>query len=169
MPTGQLVQIPRLYHFTDKRNLDSIRKVGGLHPLADLIAAGVKIPAPGGNQWSHDADAYSGVDRFVHLCFRSDHPMEYAARKDGRIVESIFLQIDPAVLDFPGVMFAPDVSNRAGVEPVNLSQAPQMIDFQVLYTKTDWKDPAIQARLQAASKCEILVPACIPLRLIRNI
>ncbi len=43
-----------------------------------------------------------------------------------------------------------------------------MIDHEVLYTRTDWRDPAIQQRLSQAEKCEILVPGFIPLELIRN-
>ena len=44
-----------------------------------------------------------------------------------------------------------------------------MIDFDVLYSYTNWSDPAVQQRLQAAEKYEILVPRAIPLDLIRNL
>ena len=87
MAAKSLDQIPRLYHFTDRRNLDSIRAQGGLYPLSDLVNRGVNIAAPGGNQWSRDADEPKGMGRYVHLCFRSNHPMEYQARQDGRIEE----------------------------------------------------------------------------------
>jgi hypothetical protein len=50
-----------------------------------------------------------------------------------------------------------------------MDEAREMIDYEVLYTKTDWKDPAIRARLTQAEKCEILVPRFIPLELIRNL
>jgi hypothetical protein len=43
-----------------------------------------------------------------------------------------------------------------------------MIDYEVLYTRTDWRDPVIQQRLAQAERCEILVPRFIPLELIRN-
>ena len=164
----QLAQIPRLYHFTDRRNLPLIRELGGLHPVAELVKRGVNIPAPGGNEWSRDADALKGMGRYVHLCFRSNHPMEYLARQDGRIVDSIFLEIHPSVMEFPGVMFTPEVANKAGVEAVPISEAATMIDYPVLYTRMDWTDPAIQERLKAAEKSEVLVPAFIPLALIRN-
>jgi hypothetical protein len=39
-----------------------------------------------------------------------------------------------------------------------------MIDFEVLYTRTDWSDPAIYARRQAAERCEILVPDTVPFK-----
>jgi hypothetical protein len=169
MATKSLDQIPRLYHFTDRRNLDSIRAQGGLHPLSNLVKRGVNIPAPGGNQWSRDADELKGMGRYVHLCFRSNHPMEFLARQDGRIGDSIFLEIHPSVMQFAGVMFTPDVSNKAGVQAVPIAQATELIDFEVLYTRTDWSDQAIQQRLKQAEKYEVLVPCHIPLTHIRNI
>jgi hypothetical protein len=164
-----LLQIPLLYHFTDRRNLPSIQNCGGLFPKAELDGKGVAIPAAGGNQWSFDADKTRGLHNYIHLCFRSNHPMEYVARQDGRIVDSIFLQIHPSVLNYTGVRFTADVSNKSGVTLYTLEQARDIIDFQVLYTRTDWSDPAIQERLKQAEKYEILVPNPIPLSLIRNI
>jgi hypothetical protein len=164
----QLFQIPRLFHFTDRRNLPLIRELGGLYPIAELLKRKIEIPAPGGNEWSRDADALKGMGRYVHLCFRGNHPMEYLARKDGRIVDTIFLEIHPSVLQFPDVMFTPDVANKAGVETIPIAEAATIIDYAVLYTRTDWTDPSIQERLKAAEKCEVLVPTFIPLKLIRN-
>ncbi len=168
-PNSPLKKVPFLYHFTDRRNLDLIRKHGGLFPIAQLIAGGVAVPAPGGNEWSRDADALKGMGNYVHLCFRNSHPMEFVARRDGRITDSIFLRIHPAVLDFAGVRFTNDVSNKSGVESVPIEQAAALIDFEVLYTRTDWKNPAIQQRLLQAEKYEVLVPCQIPLDLIGNI
>jgi ssDNA thymidine ADP-ribosyltransferase, DarT len=169
MNTKSLDQIPRLYHFTDRRNLDSIRAQDGLRPLSELVERKVNILAPGGNQWSRDADEPKGMGRYVHLCFRSNHPMEYAARQDGRIGDSIFLEIHPSVMQFPNVMFTPDVSNKAGVQALPIANAVDLIDFEVLYTRTDWSDQAIQQRLKQVEKYEVLVPCHIPLTHIRNI
>jgi ssDNA thymidine ADP-ribosyltransferase, DarT len=169
MVAKTLDQIPRLYHFTDRRNLVSIRAQGGLHPLSDLVKRGVNIPAPGGNQWSRDADELKDMNRYVHLCFRGNHPMEFLARQDGRIGDSIFLEIHPSVMQYAGVMFTPDVSNKAGVQAIPIAQAAELIDFEVLYTRTDWSDQAIQQRLKQVEKYEVLVPCHIPLTHIRNI
>jgi hypothetical protein len=62
-----LNQIPFLYHFTDRRNVPSIKAMGGLFPLSELLQKQVAIPAPGGNQWSHDADALKGMSQHSML------------------------------------------------------------------------------------------------------
>jgi len=164
-----LRQVHTLFHFTDRRNLALIRDLGGLHPLATLREMGVAIPASGGNQLSHDLDAANGMDRYVHLCFRANHPMEYAARLDGRIVDSVFLEVHPDVLRWEGVRYTPDIANTTGVAVYTIEQATAILDLEVLYTRTNWSDPAIQQRLQQAERCEILVPQTIPLALIRNV
>lgn len=50
------------------------------------------------------------------------------------------------------------------MQQVPILDAAGMIDFEVLYTRTDWSDPAVYARRQAAERCEILVPESIPFR-----
>ena len=95
--------------------------------------------------------------------------MEYLARQEGRIVDSIFLQIHPDVLKFEGVKYTPDVSNKSDVPILAMEEARTMIDFEVIYTRTDWKNPTIKQRLDQAEKCEILIPDHIPIELIRNL
>jgi hypothetical protein len=163
-----LKRIAVLYHFTDVRNVPLIREHGGLFPLAELRRRRIEIPAPGGNEWSHVANGMKRMDEYVHLCFRPNHPMEFRAREDGRIIESRFLQVHPEVLHWKGVLFSPDVSNKSGVEPYPIEEALEMIDYEVLYARTDWSNPEIRRRLQQAEKCEVLVPGFIPLELIRN-
>ena len=161
--------VTSFYHFTDRRNAASIRERGGLYSLAALREMGIEIPAPGGNEWSHEADESRGLDRYVHLCFRPNHPMEYVARQDGRIIDSVYLQIHPDILRTKGVMFTADVSNKSGVEAVPLAEALEIIDFKVLYTRTDWTDPEVQQRLRQAEKYELLAPDHVPMKYIRNL
>ena len=167
--TDPLKRITLLYHFTDRRNLPSIREKGGLYPMAKLKKKEIEVIAPGGNEWSKDADGMKGMDAYVHLCFRNNHPMEYLARQEGRIKDTIFLQIHPDVMTWDGVLFTDDVANKRGVETHTIAVARKLIDFEVLYTRTDWSDPKIQARLQQAEKYEILIPKKIPLEMIRNL
>jgi ssDNA thymidine ADP-ribosyltransferase, DarT len=157
------------YHFTDSRNLESIRKNGGLHPLATLREKQIDIAAPGGNDWSHDADERRGLHKFVHLCLRDQHPMEYVVRKEGRIVESVYLKIKPEIIGCEGIRFTPDVSNKKDVPLLTLAEAVEELDLEVIYRWTNWRDPEIQKRLRKAAKYELLIPQSIPLKLIENI
>jgi len=161
--------IRNLFHFTDLRNLQSIKGNGGLFSYARLKEKGIDIPAPGGNDWSHEADAYKGMDRYVHLCFRPTHPMEHVARVDGRIASSVFLSIHTDVLQIEGVRFTGGVSNKADVETHSIEEAMGIIDFDMLYGGwKDWSDSGIQARLQRVERYEILVPDHVPFDLILN-
>jgi hypothetical protein len=169
MAIDKLEKIRQLYHFTDQRNLPMIREMGGLYSWSQLEQRKVKVPAPGGNEWSRDADAVKGMGEYVHLCFRDSHPMEFSAREGGRITDTIFLQIDPSIMQLAGVRFTNDVANKAGIVPVDIAEAEALVDFEILYTRTDWRDPAIKARLAQAEKYEVLVPHFVPLAYIRNI
>jgi len=68
MAIDTLAKIPLLYHFTDRRNLPLIKEMGGLFPIALLDQKNINVPAPGGNEWSRDADAPKGMGNYVHLC-----------------------------------------------------------------------------------------------------
>lgn len=154
------------YHFTDHRNLPSIRTNNGLLSLAELRRRNITVPAPGGSKWSHEADTRVGLDEYVHLCLFNEHPMEFRAREDDRIKRSVFLEIYRAILLVEGIRFTPGVANKAGVPLLSLEQAVEVMDFQVIYERTNWRDPAIQARRQIARKYELLIPRNIPLKFI---
>ncbi len=155
------------YHFTDTRNLPSIKARGGLFPWSKLNS---EVVAPGGNEWSHDADAVKGQDNFVHLCFLPEHPMEWVARRDGRILESRFLRIAPEIIYRDGILFCPDVANKSGVDPLPLAQAVVEMDFEIIApAHSQWLDPPLFERKKRAAKYELLVPRHISLSIISGV
>jgi hypothetical protein len=157
-----LSQIRSLHHFTDSRNVPLIRELGGLYSRVKLKEMGVEFH-PGGNEWSLDADEMFGMDQYVHLCFRTNHPMEFIAKQEGRIERTTWLYVEPSVLRLDGVMYSHGVSNKSGMVIRPIRDAIGLIDFEVICTLTDWCDPAVKARLDHAEKCEILVPGHLPL------
>jgi|SRR5579864_5257600 len=164
-PAELLKRITWLYHFTDTRNLPKIKELGGLYSRHKLKKMGVGDYHTGGNQWSLDADELVGMEKYVHLCLRTNHPMEHVARMDGRIERTAWLYIDAAsVFKHEGVLYSYGVSNKSDMKIVPIQKAAKDIDFQVLYTRTDWHDPEIKARLDHAELCEILVPKHVPLK-----
>lgn len=168
-PITSLQNVPAFYHFTDSRNLQGIRDWGGLCSLHILNSGGINIPAPGGNDWSHVADHRVDMDRYVHLCFTTSHPMAYQAKKAGRLQDVKYLGINPAILGLPGVLFTPDVSNKSGVHPVSLTEAESIIDYEVLYARTGWGNSEIKIRRKSAEKYELLVPDFIPISYITGL
>jgi hypothetical protein len=158
-----------IWHFTDRSNIVPIQQNNGLLSLAELERKGATIPAPGGNQWSHDADKLKGVHEYVHLAFLDDHPMLFVAKQDGRIKDAVWLKIDSSVLFDANVRYTKEVSNKAGVGILTSDQAREEIDFDVLFTRTDWRNPEIQTRRRLALKSEILIPCHIPLNKILGI
>lgn len=155
------------FHFTDLRNLESIA-ARGLLSLREIEELGLDY-VPGGNDWSHDADRYKGVDRYVHLSFDKSHPMEFVARQEGRIITSRLLRIKPEVLAIDGAMITHGVANAADVAIEPAEEALTKLDFAVLYTRTDWRDPEIKERLKKARKCELLIPNLIAPEFIENL
>ena len=94
--------------------------------------------------------------------------MEFVARQQGRIGDSVFLEVHASVIHWEGVLFCPGMANTSGITFHGIDAARGMIDYEVLYSRTDWTDPQVQQRLQAVEKYEILIPKMIPLDLIRN-
>ena len=163
-PVDPLSLIRLLYHFTDRRNLSSIRELGGLWSTAKLREKGVQNFHPGGNEHSLDADRMFGMDQYVHLCFRSNHPMEHLARQDGRIQATQWLAIEATpVLKLDGVLYCPGVSNKSGMETCTIEEARDKIDRVALYEFLDWRIRENYERRLAAEKCEILVRDHLPL------
>jgi hypothetical protein len=164
-----LLRIPHLFHFTDVVNLPRIKELDGLYATAKLREIGAEF-LPGGDEDSLSLDKRSGMDQFVHLCFELRHPM--AGRIKGRKPDAnlIYLKIDRAILYQPGVKFATGVGYANNAETVTLEEAVQrnLIDFQILYTWMEWRDPEVQRRRRAAELCEILVPDFVPMTFIKN-
>lgn len=151
--------ISGIWHFTDKLNLDSIQE-HGLLSRKTLNDKGIKIPVPGGNDWSQDADDRKGLDAYVHLCFLRNHPMQFLAVQEKRIQNPIWLKVNASVMLAPEVKFTSEVSNKSGVRLLNHNEAVSEIDFEILLPPfVDWRGkPDIHDRRNAAEKSEILIP-----------
>lgn len=149
-----------LYHFTDKNNLDNIKKKG-LCPRNELKEDEF---IAGGNEWSVTADDNCGLDAFVHLCLFRNHPMKYQREREGK--EFVWLKINLDVLDFPGVKYTNGVSNKSGVQLLSEEDAISCYDFEAM-GRIDFDIDGNQQRKSMVEKYEILVPSVIPWDMIR--
>ena len=158
-----------LYHFTDEANFPSI-SAKGLLSKERMRQEGWWPPlATGGNALSHNLDTFRGIDPYVSLCMTRKHRMEFMAQKDGRLPNPRYLGIHPEVLKIEGTRLAFGVANANDVEILPIEEAVKKLDAEVLYERTKWSDPAVQQRLQAAEKLEVLVPDSVPLDLIAGV
>jgi hypothetical protein len=151
-----------LYHFTDERNFPLIKQ-HGLLTKNGMRSKGIWPEAPSGNQWNWDADDYKGISDYVSLCMTRNHPMCHIATKEERIITPRYLCIKPEILLLDGVMFAGDIANKSNVTLLPIREAIEQIDDEILYSRTDWKNPEVQTRLRAAENYEILIPGGVPI------
>lgn len=163
---GKSTQHRSFYHFTDRKNLPLIRQSGLLstgelrrRKLFDKVKTG-------GDANSLHSDQVKGTDEFVCLCFTSSHPMAHAAMNDDRKLDPAYLAIDPNVIKLPNVMITNAPSNQGDVQRVAAASALEGLDLEVLYKRTEWGDPDINARLRKAEKYEILVPTSLAVQYI---
>jgi ssDNA thymidine ADP-ribosyltransferase, DarT len=166
----RLRRVSWLYHFTDTRNLLSIRELDGLWSTAKLREMGVEFH-PGGNQHSLDADEMFGMDQYVHLCFSKEIPMAHTAQADGRIGKIQWLYIDApaAIFEMEGVRYSPEVANKSGAELCSIEHARETFDAVALYDYLDWNVGDNYTRRVAAEKAEILVPDHLPLKYFKKL
>ena len=160
--------IRHVYHFTERANLPSIKE-HGLLSLKELERRQVDVAKYASSEDSRGVDRRYGIDGYVRLCFMDQHPMEYRAREDGRLENTTFLRVSPEVLKKDGIRIADGVAYAHDANIYDdFEQAAQELDWEVLFTRMDWKQPEIKGRLLRAKKYELLVPDHIPTDLILN-
>ena len=156
-------KITCFYHFTSRKNIDSICKHGGLYSWHYLKAHQIDIPLQGGGELSQGLDRYKGVADYVHLSFCENHPMAYYLIQEGEDIVVLKISTDVALLD--GTMFtdmnAVDSQCNCAVGLDGL----QKVNFAATKEKYLSKDDSLFKYKQA----EILVKTHVPLEYILNI
>jgi len=157
-------EITKLYHFTDRVNIPSIKKMGGLFSWQDLENMKVKIPVQGGNDLSKQLDAYKNLQNYVRLSFVENTPMLYFAKKEGRIQNPVILEIDPSIIFLKDTIYSDGnaTSNQAHIG--GDLQTFKKINFSVI-NKRRWDGDEEKHYLQA----EVLVKKSVPLNFIKNL
>lgn len=84
------------YHFTDVRNLENIRKYGGLISWSSCDSHEVEIPSAGGSDFSRRLDMRYNLQDYVRLSFCDDHPMAYRLKQEGKTLVLLKIKIDVA-------------------------------------------------------------------------
>ncbi len=158
--------ITKLYHFTDRDNLQSIIQHGGLHSWSDCDDKGIAISKPGGSGTSRQLDSRDGLQSFVRVSFTKQHPMMYVAMNDGRITNPVILEIDPEVIYWQASHYSNMNATKNGAKV-----GPSLADFENIHfdsVKAN-KHFDLDTEEQPYFQAEVLVKNHIPLKYITNI
>ena len=158
--------ITTLYHFTDRENLESIIKNGGLYSWADCEQKGINISKPGGSMASRDLDRRDNLQNFVRVSFVREHPMMYVAMNDGRISNPVVLEIDPEVIYWQDSLYADRNATKNGALVGSSIDDFSQLHFNSFKAKKHFD---LDADEQKFYQAEVLVKNHIPLQFIKNI
>lgn len=158
--------ISKLYHFTDRSNIASIIKNGGLYSWGECESRGIHISCPGGSELSHELDKRDNLQNYVRVSFCKHHPMMYYAMKESRIKNPVLLEIDPDILFIKGNIF----SDRNAVKN-EANKGNTFDDFKKIHFNTTLQRNIfdLDEDEQEYYQAEVLVIHHIPLQYILNI
>lgn len=157
-------KIDCFYHFTERSNLDNIKKGGGLFSWNFLKKNNIDSIF-GGNELSHQLDRGLGLEDYVRLSFCEKHPMMFVAVNEGRIQDPVILEIDIEVAFLKGTLFSDMNANKTGHKRGGGIEDLKNVKFDVvkkIYGNLEVLDKAYY-------QAEILVKTKIPIGYIRNI
>jgi hypothetical protein len=161
-----------LYHFTDKENIDSIKKNGGLYSWYSCEKRGINIPFPGGDKLSRKLDESDDLQDYVRLSFCNVHPMKYTKIEKKRR-EAKLLRVSIEVIYFEKTQFSDrnatdskDDANGVRLRKIGPNiQNLQSINFEATkMTYLRHEDPNF-----GPHQAEVLVKSHIPIKYIENI
>ena len=145
--------IKSIWHFTDRSNLESIKK-HGLLSLNLLTQNSIDVSCYGANELSHSLDRMRGLDRYIHLAIIPDHPMQYIKKRNGEIPNPIWLEIDISVLFENKSKCCNQVANSSIAHCYNIEQIDKVIDLKALLNKPHWSNPIRKAEIIIADKID---------------
>lgn len=155
--------IPKLYHFTDRSNLFSIIKNGGLLSWWACENEDIHINRPGGDDLSRRLDSHKHLEDYVRLSFCEKHPMMSTPENKKRIPKPIIIEISTDVCELDGALFSDINATANGAQIKSGIEGLKLVDFRVV--KQDHYTEEEKPRYQA----EVLVKHRIPLDYFLNL
>ena len=155
-----------LYHFTDRANIASIKKYGGLYSWDYCDKNDIIIPYQGGGTLSRDLDRKYSLQDYVRVSFTRNHPMMFVAQNEGRIQNPVILTISLDVCYFQETRFANMNATKTGHKQGKNLENLQSVHFNTVkqinhFDLDELEKPYFQA--------EVLVKTWIPIKYITNI
>ena len=159
-------QIKSLYHFTDRSNLSSIQRNGGLFSWQHCYENNIIIPSPSGDELSRSLDERYGLQDYVRVCFTKNHPMMYTALNQRRISDPIILEISSDVIYIEDTLFSNMNATRRGHSIGGTLDHFNMIKFDIVLQETHFD---IEDEMKKYYQAEVLIKNHIPLSYITEI
>lgn len=151
------------YHFTDRKNLRSIKELGGLYSWYYLRSHNIPIPNQGGNSFSQSRDQQFGLQDYVRLSFCEDHPMAYRKRQEG--ADIVILKISLDVAEFESTLFTDaNAASNSFCKGADVS-AIKKVNFRATKERFMRREDPDFGHKQA----EILVKTYLPAKYILNL
>ena len=153
--------IKYFYHFTDRSNIDSIKKYGGLFSWHYCEEKGIVISKPGGDSLSRSLDSGNGLEDYVRCSFCTDLPMRHTLAQKGYNLVLLRIKADVALIE--GTLFsdmnATDNEHHHGGTLDDLKMVNLTAVREPYVSRENWSFKFHQA--------EVLVKTFIPLRYIQ--
>lgn len=157
--------IYKLYHFTDRSNIDSILQHGYLYSWKYCEENEILIPAPGGNSLSRDLDSRKKLENYVRTSFCQKHPMLNRVIGDGTVKNPVFLEIDPEIIYWNGTKFSNMNATRKDAMIGESVADFTRINYALTQRMPQYGDRSHYDAFQA----EVLVFEKIPIAYIKNL
>lgn len=157
-------EINTLFHFTDKANLKSIKKHGGLYSWHHCDSNNIYIPSPGGNELSRNLDRSKGLEDYVRVSFTRNHPMMFVEHTRDR--DNIILELDTEIVYLKSTMYSDVNANKNGASIGNDLSYFKRIRFDLFKYPNHFK---LSEDERPYYQAEILVKNHIPLKYIKNL
>lgn len=152
-----------LYHFTDRKNLQSIRRRGGLLSWKYCEDHNITIPNPGGGTLSRNLDRRHRLEDYVRVSFCDDHPMAYRCHQEG--ADLVLLRISIDVATFKNTIFS-DMNATDN----NHSKGPSLDDLYKVDIRATQRGFVRRSDDDfGPHQAEVLIKTFVPIRYIVNL
>ena len=158
-------KISKLYHFTDRKNLDSIKKYG-LLSAEEVNRQGV-YPRYASSESSRARDSRMGISDYVRLSFVKNHPMMFTAMTAYGL-NPIILEINPLIALMPKVFFSDKNTLRTGAQIGPSASDLEKVKFDVIQANKAYYELS-DLMAKDAYQAEVLIKKRIGPEMILNI
>ena len=157
------MEIEKFYHFTDRRNLQSIINNGGLHSWDSLTRNNIHT-FTSSNELSRNLDIQYGLENYVRLSFTNYNPMTTRVISQEKR-ELIWLEIDMNVALLGDTLFSDLNATDNNVKISSDFNFLKSLNFNIFNKR--WN--TLNFKEKKEYQAEILVKEFLPIKYITNI